>query len=439
MSLRFWWAVVALFGLGFSSLTFAAVDLKPLTLQEALSQFDQSPKVEKAASVLEELSWKRVETLSGFLPKLTANASRLLDARLVYVDIALGPTTQSIPQVIPKTVYGLGADWTVFDGLANFERLKGAQAFERAAKKDLDWARFQGSRDVVLFFYRALAAQTLKDVAASNLKTLEDHLNDVRLFKKAGAGTKFDVLRVEVQTSESQSELLNSTDNVSVSLLRLGEMLGVDMKNVVLRGQLPVLTPDLVQNLKYEEHERADLQALRERVEGADHTANAANRFWVPRVSLNGQYQQYNNRTDDLTGEGFRNAYSAAVNLNWNLYDGGISYARDRQAVEQRVQAEKSLILAQLKSGNDFEYWRRRYLYYASIFKARASDVEKSTESVRLAREGRKVGVRTNTDLLDAEAELFRARAGLVNSQIGAIEALVNLEAATGQSLYKFE
>jgi outer membrane protein TolC len=64
--------------------------------------------------------------------------------------------------------------------------------------------------------------------------------------------------------------------------------------------------------------------------------------------------------------------------------------------------------------------------------------VQKSTESVRLAREGHRVGARTNTDLLDAEAELFRAQAGVVNSQVGAIEALINLELTVGKKIYDF-
>jgi outer membrane protein TolC len=411
----------------------------PLTLSEAIGQFDTSPKVERAASQKEEASWKRVEAMSGFLPKIQANASRLLDAKLVLVDIPFGGVTQSIPQILPTTTYGLGVDWTLFDGFANIQRFQGAQSLERAAEKDLDWMKIQGERDVVLLFYRALAAQTLKQVAEANLKTLTDHLSDTRLFKQAGTGTKFDVLRVEVQESEARSEVLNQTDNVTVSMLRLAEQLGQDLSTRNLQGQLPVLGPELVQNIKFDESKRGDLQAMHARLEGAEKNASASNKFWVPRVSFAGNYMQYNNLTDDYTGTGFRSAYSAAVNLQWNLYDGGISLARDRQAVEQKVQAAKSLAITRQKASNDFEYWRRRYLYNASIYQARLSDVQKSTESVRLAKEGRRVGTRTNTDLLDAESELFRARAGLVNSQIGAIEALINLEVATGQKLYSFQ
>jgi outer membrane protein TolC len=81
----------------------------------------------------------------------------------------------------------------------------------------------------------------------------------------------------------------------------------------------------------------------------------------------------------------------------------------------------------------------RKFTYFCSVFKSRQSDVQKSEESVRLAREGRKVGARTNTDLLDAEADLYRSQAGAVTAQLGAIEALINLELSTGQALYHFQ
>ncbi|RYZ68725.1 MAG: TolC family protein, partial [Proteobacteria bacterium] len=391
----------------------------------------------RAKSVAEEGSWRRVEARSGFLPSVQASASRLLGREWLYTDVTLGGNPVSVPQILPTTVYGLGANWVLFDGLANVERFKSAKALEKAGRQDLDWTRFQGSRNVVLLFYRALAAQTLREVAEANLKTLEDHLNDVNLFKKAGTGTKFDVLRVDVQASEARSELLNATDNMSISMLRLGELLGEDLSTRELQGKLPVLAPELVKDLKYDEERRADLHALRSRIEGLDSASSAANRFWVPRVSLGGQYQHYNNLNNEFSGDGFRDAYSVALNLNWNIFDGGVSYARDRQAVEQKVQAEKTLVVNRLKSKNDFEFWRRRYLYFASVYQARTGDVAKSTESVRLAKEGRRVGTRTNTDLLDAEAELFRARAGLVNSQIGAVESLINLEIATGQNIFQ--
>jgi outer membrane protein TolC len=114
------------------------------------------------------------------------------------------------------------------------------------------------------------------------------------------------------------------------------------------------------------------------------------------------------------------------------------SIGKAGQAAEQYFQADKNLRQTQIKSKQDFDFWKRKFKYYCTVYKARVSDVEKANESVRLARIGHRAGVRTNTDLLDAELELFHARAGAVNAQEGAIEALINLEMATGQKLYEF-
>jgi outer membrane protein TolC len=83
----------------------------------------------------------------------------------------------------------------------------------------------------------------------------------------------------------------------------------------------------------------------------------------------------------------------------------------------------------------DFEFWKRRSLYSATLYRARLSDVQKAQESVRLAKESYRAGARTSSDVLDSELELFRARAGVVNSQMSYAESLLNLELALGHSL----
>ncbi|MNL51499.1 Outer membrane efflux protein [compost metagenome] len=115
------------------------------------------------------------------------------------------------------------------------------------------------------------------------------------------------------------------------------------------------------------------------------------------------------------------------------------SIARSKQSIEQRFQTEKTLYQAELKAKRDYDVWKRKFLYYCSVYEARLGDVSKSQESVRLARQGQKAGSRTNTDVLDAEAELYRAKAGAVNAQMGAIEALANLELSTGQPLVQYQ
>ncbi|MFV8250423.1 TolC family protein [Bdellovibrio bacteriovorus] len=412
-----------------------------LHLQDALNEaLNNSPKVQKSESQYRETDWKKTESYSGFLPTLSAQASYLFDKKYALVDVNLNNVPLAIPQVVPTTNAYLTAQWSIFDGFASTNRYLSADAFSESAKNDFDWTRFQVQREVTVLFYKALAAKELKAVAEQNVRALEDHLKDVRLFKKVGSSTNYDVLRVEVQMSEAQSELLNATDNVELSRGRLSEALGMDQDVAEVDGILPRLNPDVVAKLeKATLEDRKDLQALRLRAEGFKHQEDSAEKYWVPRISLIGQYQYYNNRNDRFDDfDQFRDAYQFGVMLNWNLFDGMTSISRSKQSIEQKYQAEKTVRQAELKSQRDFDMWKKKFLYYCKVYEARLNDISKSEESVRLAREGQKVGARTNTDVLDAEAELYRARAGAVNAQIGAIEAIVNLELSTGQQLVNF-
>lgn len=413
-----------------------------LNLRTALDEADQSsPQIQKSKSAWEETSWKRVETYSGFLPTVTAQANYLTDHKYLYTDLIFGGAPASVPAIIPTSNFVLTAQLPLFDGFASTNRWLSARSFERASQNEYDWTKFQVHRQVTLQFYRALGAKLLRDVADKNVKTLEDHLHDASLLKKAGVSTNYDVLRVEVQVSEARSELLNSTDNMDISRNKLNELLGAETDPRDVVGQMPALKTNLVDGITLDSvSQRRDLVALEQRSQGFDELESSAGRYWVPRFSLLYQYQYYNNRNDDIKDrENFRDAYQLGFNMTWNIFDGMVSAARSKESIQQRYQAEKNLQIARLRAKQDVDLWKRKYLYNSSVYRSRESDIQKSTESVRLATEGRRVGARTTTDLLDAETELFRARAGLVNAQIGMVEALINLELATGQKLYDFE
>lgn len=412
-----------------------------LSIQQAITESEShSPRLQKAKAAQEEVSWKKTEALSTYLPTLQASASYLFDKKYVLTDINLGGGPVSVPGVVPTTNFALTASYPLFEGMAGVNRYSSASSFSSAAQKEYDWTEFQLSREVILQFYKTLAAKELLQVAEQNLKTLQDHLRDVNLFKKAGVSTNYDVLRVEVQVSEAESEVLNATDNLAVTRSKLAEVMGLDKDDRALSGTWPAFNAKNTENLQKESlASRPDLKAMELRTEGSKSLSKAAGSYWVPRLSLFGQYQYYNNRNDKYDDwDNFRNAYQVGVSMTWNLFDGMTSIARDHQAFEQSVQTEKGLVQARLKAQQDLEFWKRKYNYFGTVFKARQNDVVKAEESVRLARQGKKVGIRTDTDLLDAEAELFRARAGLVNAQMGSLESLVNLELTTGNKYLNF-
>ncbi len=414
----------------------ATVGLKDLVAEVLL----QSPQVQRSKAAYDEAYWNKKENYQPFLPSLSGSINYLTKKKYMLVDIDLGAAPATIAQVIPTTQYSLTATLPLFDGMASFHRLDAAESQRSSAMNDFDWIKFSTEKQVTLTFYKSLAAQALKDVSEQNLKTINDHLKDVQEFKRAGISTNYDVLRVEVQVSEAKSEVLNAKDNYELSRYRLGEILGKEVEDRELSGQLPILSNQNMSGLKAQNSDaRKDLVALREKVQATESLATAASRYWSPKVSAFAQYQYYNNINDRFDdSDAFREAYQIGVNLSWNLFDGMSSISKSHEAAAQKTQLENSLRISELKAKQDVEFWKRKFNYFNTVYVSKVADVEKSNETIRLDKEGRRQGVRTTTDLLDAELDLFRSRAGLVTAQIGAIEALINLELATGQHLYDF-
>ena len=153
-------------------------------------------------------------------------------------------------------------------------------------------------------------------------------------------------------------------------------------------------------------------------------------------LSFGANYTRYNDLSNSITqASDFQSAYNVGLFLRWNLFDGGDSYARAKEAAYSNVQNEKNVKKARLNLPYDFDYWNRRYLSNASRYRAKQLDLERSKESVRLSREEQKAGTRTSSEVLDAELDLYRARVGVVNAQSNAAEAQIRLELALGRKI----
>ncbi|WP_413582588.1 TolC family protein [Bdellovibrio sp. HCB288] len=416
---------------------FANTEGQSLTLAESLNIANStSPQVKIAEAAKDEASWKKTEAYSLFLPRVTLGGSHLFDEKFMLQRVTLGGPPTTIEMIQPYTIWSARAEWMFFDGLANWDRFRSMSHGADAADKEADWARFQLNQDTKLKFYKALAAVELEKVSFQNVRTLEDHLSRARAFQKSGTGTKFDVLRVEVQLGEALSETLNAQDNTVLSRQNLLVGLGVEDTGQSLQGDLPVPDAQRVANLqKPQKIERLDYQAIQDRELAAHKAWLAAYKHWIPKFSLFGQADYYNNISKGLRDQDFNNAYSWGVNMTWSIFDGFASSSQSAQADARQVQAQQRTLQAKLKTGFDFDFWKRRYLYSAALYKAKTIDVEKAKESVRLATQSFKAGTRTSSERLDAELDLFRARAGLVNAQVNAAEAQVNLELSVGKEL----
>ncbi len=397
---------------------------------------ESSPQVRRSDAQKSEANAKQKEAFAVFLPRINLVAQHLLTEKFMQEKLTMGGSPVTIDLIQPYSILSLRGEWGLFDGFSNLDFYQAQKLAATAAEKEAEWAHFQVRQEAKQKFFKALASVELEKVANQNVKTLTDHLERAKALRQSGVGTNFDVLRVEVQLNESQTERLNAEDNVVLSKLALLNLLGLDDLGQSISGSLPIpTTAKVLQVEKPTAMDRLDFQAISDRELSSHKSFSAAHKHWIPKLSMVAQADYYNNISQGVGDQDYANAYSVGLNLTWNLFDGFASSSRAAQAEAREAQAVATTRQAYLKNKYDFDFWKRRYLYSASLYKAKTDDVEKAQESVRLATQSFKAGARTSSEVLDAELDLFRARAGVVNAQVNAVEALVNLELALGKEL----
>jgi outer membrane protein TolC len=410
-----------------------------LTLNGALIETEaQNPDLKSAAADVNIADAKRGEAFSGFLPHLGVTGEHYFNAKYEDLNVNLGGQTILFPSAFPQTSATFEASLNIFDGFASTNKLRAANLEYNAAQLELAQKQFELRQKIKHLYYAALAAQILVEVSDQNIKSLNEHLSLAKAQQRSGYATRFDSLRVEANLEEAQAERMLNIDNMILARKSLAREMGVLDDDRPLAGPLPkpqggVSTKDLSLDLR----ERRDYQAQSLREVASVRENSAEHAFWMPKLSVfaNETYYKFGSFDPAINATNYQSAYSVGMRLKWDLFDGGYSYERAREASQQAEKQVQETRRERLKVDDEFEQWKRRYDYNVALYRARVRLVDKSAESVRLAHLGLKAGTRTSSDALDAELELFKSRAGLVKANLDSLDSLLQLETALGHNL----
>src|SRR5277367_3359220 len=105
----------------------AADSTNELSLTQAIDEgIGHSPLLAQYRSARDEADWGRSLSRSAFLPQIDLKAEHVLSAQYETLPVTLGSLTAAVPIVSPRSAFGAGASWTLWDGLANIKRYQAA-------------------------------------------------------------------------------------------------------------------------------------------------------------------------------------------------------------------------------------------------------------------------------------------------------------------------
>lgn len=256
-------------------------------------------------------------------------------------------------------------------------------------------------------------------------------LRDAELLQQAGLGTRFDVIRAQVDLANSEQALTQARANQAIARRELVRVLALGQQvEVTTADEVRPVQPwelSLADTIVLAYRNRAELEQdliQRDINEQQRRVALAAVR---PQVSV---FASYNilDRFNDSTGPA--DGYAIGARLQWRFFDGGAARA---QSVQEEIDIELAEVSFEEQRNQirlEVEQAYENSTANEQNIRTATAAVQLAEESLRLARLRFQAGVGTQTDVITAQTELTRARGNLLTAIITYNRSIAELQRA---------
>lgn len=298
-------------------------------------------------------------------------------------------------------------------------------AEERARReRDLRAARIRTE------FYSVLLAQERAQAAAQWMRQLEEALRVVARRERAGDVSAYDRRRVERELRNAESSVAMESAALEAAWVRFAPLVGVEPDGeegwpALVGALLPETHPPSLDDLVAIVTTRADLQAKEKEAQAAELQARAADRAWIPPLTLGAGPKI-------VDADGARDAgFVFTVSIPLPVFQRGqaerIRATAEAQAARANLSLRRAKALARLRGA-----WRNatRLADAARLFASHMEEVSaRLIRSAEAAYRGGEIGV---LELVDAYRTGLDDRLRHLELELEARRARIELDVAAG-------
>ena len=376
---------------------------------------------------------------SGYLPTLTGNAGATYNKDDISAEFSNGESTSLNGAESSRYNAGLNLNYTLFDGLGRYYDFK-------RLKEEYNLSELQARETIENTILQLLTVYY--DVArrAENLKSLEETLEISydRLVRSEyqfeyGQNTKLDVLNAQVDINNDSINVITSKQNVINSKRDLNVVTGNSVKrefavdtSVTFLMQLnkeELLEKVLNNNITLIQNEK--------NIAINDFTVKANKSGYLPTVGLTGTYgwNENNNNAASFVAVSTNTGLSAGVNLSWNLFDGGTTITRVKNAKinleNLKLQKEQLRLDVERNFNNAWDDYQNRL----KIYRVQEENIRTAKNNFNRTQEKFKLGQVTSIEFRQAQLNLLTAELSLNQSKYDAKLAEILVLQISGELL----
>ncbi|MEA5577402.1 TolC family protein [Anabaena sp. UHCC 0451] len=407
---------------------------QPITLEQALELAKRNNN-ELQASILQLQRSQAVlkEAQAALLPTVGLNGS-VTNSRSVNSTLAAKQTQRlnpNAPDAEANTSFNSEAQirYDLYTSGRRNAAITEAEEQVRFQELDVERESEEIRLNVATDYYNLQQRDEQVRIAQSAVENSQASLRDAMALERAGVGTRFDVLRSQVNLANAQQDLTNARSQQVIARRRLATRLNLP-QSINISAADPVQLAGLWERgledsivLAYQNRPELQQRLAERNISEARRKQAVAS--LGPQISLVGSYNLLDVFNDSVN---VSDGYSVGVQATLNLYDGGAAKARAAQAksniaiAETNFAEQRNQIRLQVEDA-----YSRQIANLENVQTANAA-LEQAKESLRLARLRFQAGVGTQTDVINSENELTRSEGNRINAILDYNRALTELQ-----------
>jgi outer membrane protein TolC len=291
-------------------------------------------------------------------------------------------------------------------------------------------------------YYQVFVAQQQIALLRDNLQRTEQVLNILKLQRDNGVIQPIDYTRTEVSYNSTQSQLTLAENDRNLALNRLKYQMGypldqdLPLADSTLSNQLSAVAPTAFDPRALTSFRQDETNLTLQRLQYQRIRAG-----YLPTLSLTANYGTVNLGAQklDQVFDRFAGFGSVGLRLNVPIFDGR---QRDAQLKQQRL----TVLSGEEQQRLNTSAFRLQFNNAQSQSQRAQTNVQNGDRNVKLAREVYDVttlqyrqGVKSLTDLVNAETAYRQAQSDYINSLIAYYQARLDLEQSKGSLLTFYE
>jgi outer membrane protein TolC len=327
--------------------------------------------------------------------------------------------------------YGVGLDWTIFDGFRMFANLDRLKALEQQGKVNAKAQILTTISAVVTAYYNLARQQELVKAtdSALSISKLRVTIADNKL--KIGKGSKLDVLSAKVDYNTDTSFYLQQKNLLANFSVTLNQLLARDINTpFTVNNEIEIdknLNYNNLVSLSAQLNPSLQSALLDKKIAELNLKTVKANRY--PQISLNSGYEILRSATPTGFNTQFRaNGLSYGLTASVNIFNGFLQKQNERNAkiainsTELNLNRTKEAIVAQLTSAY------QNYSTFLNLIELEAKNLENADQNLDITLEKYRLGSISPLELREAQRNSINAKSRFLDVQYQAKLAEIELK-----------